>query len=53
MKERLGAADHRGEELDRQLQQLDYIIADRDQLILDQRDRQARLSGELEAHRER
>lgn len=47
MKDRLGAADFRGEEVDRQLQQLDYLIAEREQVILEQRERESRLRGEL------
>lgn len=53
MKDRLANADFRGEELDQQLQRVEYIIAEKEQLILEQREREARLRQEIDAHKER
>jgi chromosome segregation ATPase len=51
MKDRLGNADFRGEEIDKQLQRVEYIIAEKEQLILEQREREGRLRQEIDAHK--
>jgi hypothetical protein len=53
MKDRLSNADFRGEEIDQQLQRVEYIIAEKEQMILEQRDREVRLRQEIDAHKER
>lgn len=53
MKDRLANADAQGEEIDRQLQSVEYLTAEKEQVILEQQERQSRLRQELESHRER
>lgn len=53
MRDRLGNADMRGEDVEKQLQHVEYQIADKEMLIAEQKDRQAQLREEIEAHKDR
>ena len=53
MKEKLGQSDLQGEDLQRQLHTCEVTVAEHDQIIAEQRDREVRLREELQAHQER